>query len=376
MPQIVIRADASAQIGSGHIMRCLALANALTQQHAASVLFIVRYLPPALADLLQQQGHQIAYLTAAQPGRDELSHSEWLGVSQQDDGIATAAILQQFEQPVDWLIMDHYALDQRWQQQVRPYAKQLMVIDDLADRVHDCDVLLDQNQYVGLAARYQAKVPATAQLLLGARYALLRDEFAVQHAHVQVRAGAVKRLLVFFGGMDAHNYTGRLLSVLPDVLPDTVAVDVVIGAQHPERDAIVQRCAALGYHCHVQTQQMAQLMAQADLAIGAGGSASWERCCLGLPSMAFAIADNQIQLTRDAALLGLIESPLVDWQHPATVADALKALIDNPLARQRMSGAGLQLVDGRGLSRILRAMGFGLVTARPASEADSAPLPQ
>lgn len=353
--RIVIRADASAQMGSGHVMRCLALANAL-QAHA-TITFVVRQLPAPLAAWIDAAGHQIRYLPEAPAAHDELFHSEWLGVSQADDGRASAQIMQSLGS-VDWLIMDHYALDWRWQQQVRPYTSRLLVIDDLADRVHDCDVLLDQNQYCALEQRYTGKVPATATLLLGARYALLRDEFVQARRQARVRSGAVERLLVFFGGMDPHNYTGRLLAVLPQRLDPQVAVDVVIGAQHPQRVAIEQLCQQQGYTCHVQTPHMAALMVQADLAVGAGGSASWERCCLGLPSLAFAVADNQVQLTHDAALQGLLDSPQVDWQQPVTVADALSALMANPLARARMSRLGMAAVDGQGMARVLQAIGF------------------
>lgn len=369
--RIVIRADASAQMGSGHVMRCLALANAL---HAhATITFVVRQLPAPLAAWIDAAGHQIRYLPEAPAAHDELFHSHWLGVSQADDGRASAQIMQSMGQ-VDWLIMDHYALDWRWQQQVRPYTSRLLVIDDLADRVHDCDVLLDQNQYCALEQRYTGKVPATATLLLGARYALLRDEFVQARRQARVRSGAVKRLLVFFGGMDSHNYTGRLLAVLPQRLDPQVAVDVVIGAQHPQRVAIEQLCQQQGYTCHVQTPHMAALMVQADLAVGAGGSASWERCCLGLPSMAFAIADNQVQLTHDAALQGLIDSPQVDWQQPITVANALHSFMLNPLARERMSRLGWQMVDGQGMARVLQALGCCRVRVRPATAADSQDL--
>lgn len=351
--RIVIRADASAQIGSGHIMRCLGLANAL--QAYATITFVVRHLPEPLAALINAAGHQVCRLPTAPAAQDELFHSEWLGVSQADDGQATAQIIQTLG-AIDWLIMDHYALDWRWQQQVRPYTKRLLVIDDLADRVHDCDVLLDQNQYCALEQRYIGKVPTTATLLLGARYALLRDEFIHARQHTQIRTGAVKRLLVFFGGIDNHNYTGRLLAVLPQQLDPQIAVDVVIGAQHPQRTMIEQLCRQQGYICHVQTQQMAQLMAHADVAVGAGGSANWERCCLGLPTLAFAIADNQVQLTHDAALQGLIDSPQVDWQQPITVVEALNQLIDQPQRREQMSRLVYALVDGKGTQRVLSTL--------------------
>ncbi len=351
--RIVIRVDASHQIGSGHVMRCLGLANALKGR--AEVTFVVRHLPESLAAVIHGWGHRIAPLPAAPAAHDEVAHSAWLGVAQADDGQATVQVMKALG-PVDWVIVDNFALDWRWQQAVRPHIRRLLVIDDLADRVHDCDVLIDANAYLEGKQRYVGKVPAHATLLLGTRYVLLRDEFVKARSRVKIRSGRVERLLVFFGGMDGNNHTGRLLGVLPSQLMPKIAVDVVIGAQHPERGAIEAACIQSGYRCHVQTPHMAALMAQADLAIGAGGSTVWERCSMGLPSMVFAIADNQIHLTRDAALQGLVESPQVDWSQPITVTTALQALVLNPLARERMSRLGLQMVDGQGMARVLRVL--------------------
>lgn len=364
MMNVVFRVDASVQIGSGHLMRCLTLADSL-MQHGATVTFVARHMTAALATQINALGAKLIQLQPTQTDLtlnspslhampeevQDLKHCHWLGVGQLQDAQDTLSALM--NQPVDWLIVDHYALDFRWQQQLRKIAAKILVIDDLADRIHDCDVLLDQNQYLNAAHRYKDKLPTHCVRLLGARYAILRQEFVSARQHTQVRTGDVKRLLMFFGGMDADNYTGRLLAILPDFLPPSIAVDVVIGAQHPDRFNIEKLCEKAGYSCHVQTQHMAQLMLNADLAVGAGGSANWERCCLGLPSLAFAIADNQRELTPDAALQGLLESPMVDWQQPATVAAAINMMINNSLLRERISQQGFNLVDGNGTQRVV-----------------------
>jgi UDP-2,4-diacetamido-2,4,6-trideoxy-beta-L-altropyranose hydrolase len=151
-------------------------------------------------------------------------------------------------------------------------------------------------------------------------------------------------------------------------------VDVVIGAQHVQRHHIEDRCATLGFTCHAQTDRMAELMAAADLAVGAGGSASWERCCLGLPTLALCVADNQRQLIEDAALAGVLYAPAMRPQDSATMADHLRSLLDNPLLLRAMSRNGMQAVDGRGTHRVLRAMGFSAVTVRKAAGPDSAAI--
>lgn len=175
----------------------------------------------------------------------------------------------------DWLVVDHYALDARWESALRASTKQIMVIDDIADRQHDCDVLLDQNFYADMQKRYTGKVSAHCQLLLGPRYALLRDEFRKLREQVKPRNGTVKKILVFFGGVDADNYTGRAIEALAEIGIEGLYVDVVIGAQHSCREQIKSVCAQHGFICHVQTDKMAELMAAADLAIGAGGSATY-----------------------------------------------------------------------------------------------------
>ena len=305
---IAFRTDATSQIGTGHFMRCLTLADALKKQ-GAQICFISRNLPDHLREMLSVKGMDLVSLKIAASASqiDGLAHSAWLGTSQTQDAQDTIQALT--GQTVEWLVVDHYALDARWETAMRNTAKQIMVIDDLADRVHDCDVLLDQNFYADMQTRYSGKVPEHCSLLLGPRYALLREEFRNLRDQIQPRTGAVKRILVFFGGVDADNYTGLAIKALAEIKLKKVQVDVVIGAQHPCRTEIELNCAQQGFICYVQTNKMAELMASADLAIGAGGTAIWERSCLGLPSISLCVAENQRKQIRDAAEVGLLYAP-------------------------------------------------------------------
>lgn len=368
--KVAFRVDASNDIGTGHLMRCLTLATGM-KKCGAQVRFVSRHMPQHLGDILNDQGHEFVLLNGIPSAEttDDSSYAHWLGVSQAQDAQDTRHALS--DHTWDWLVVDHYALDARWEIVLRNAVKKILVIDDIADRQHNCDVLLDQNFYADMDTRYSDKVPARCRLLLGPHYALLREEFRQLREQITVRTGLVKRIHVFFGGVDADNYTTCAIEALSNISSNGLHIDVVIGAQHPHRGQIELACADHAFACHVQTDQMAELMASADLAVGAGGSASWERCCLGLPALVFSTATNQRRLLEEAALQGLLYSPL----SPSGIAPAiefhLKALLDNPRLLQSMSRRGLEAVDGLGVQRVLRAIGSRSIAIREATQADS-----
>jgi UDP-2,4-diacetamido-2,4,6-trideoxy-beta-L-altropyranose hydrolase len=357
-------------MGTGHFMRCLTLADILAQR-GAHCAFLCRELPAYLQVLLQRQGHELHHLPAREAGTftGDLAHSSWLSTDQMRDAADCLQILK--EQLYDWLVVDHYALDHRWETPLRQRAERILVIDDLADRRHDCDLLLDQNLYQNMPARYADKVPQHCRMLLGPKFALLREEFRQSREALAAPRSEVRRVLVFFGGIDLQNFTGQALSALAESVQDGLEVDVVLGAQHPERAAIELLCQASGYHCHIQTARMAELMASADLAIGAGGTATWERCSLGLPTLALSIADNQTRQLSDAAAQCLVYAPEVRENVQATVALHLKALLHNSALRAAISNAGMAAVDGLGAQRLALLMGCSGVILREARAEDS-----
>jgi UDP-2,4-diacetamido-2,4,6-trideoxy-beta-L-altropyranose hydrolase len=272
---------------------------------AAEIGFVSRALPLHLGQMLTERGFHFIALpeTEVRLETDELPHASWLTTSQAKDAEQTMAALG--AGTWDWLVVDHYALDHRFETPLRAACQYVMVIDDLADRTHDCDVLLDQNFYHDQNQRYLGKVPPTCQLLLGPKFALLRSEFREMRKTIPVRSDSVRNILVFFGGVDSQNFTSLALQVLID-LNFTATVDVVIGQQHPHKEKIQQVCAKQNFTCHVQTHHIASLMAKADLAMGAGGTAVWERFCMGLPSVCIATADNQRQQLTDLQDAGLL----------------------------------------------------------------------
>jgi UDP-2,4-diacetamido-2,4,6-trideoxy-beta-L-altropyranose hydrolase len=356
--KIAFRVDASSQIGTGHFMRCLTLAGAL-KERGAQIRFISRHLPEHLKNMLAAKGHEFLLLNSsssvAEAIADDIKHANWLGTSQHSD--AKASIQALSDQVWKWLIIDHYALDARWESSLRKTAQNIMVIDDIADRQHDCDVLLDQNYYADMESRYVGKVPNHCKLLLGPRYALLRDEFRQLHKQAKPRSGPVKHLLVFFGGVDADNYTGLVVEVLSGIAIPGLHVDVVIGATHPNLLQIKAACGRHKFICHVQTDKMAELMASADLAIGAGGSASWERCCLGLPAVLVALADNQIDIARELGLFGACA--YVGSSAEANM-EILRHVIIDLVSKDdqlnRLSVKAFSLVDGLGVDRVCQVI--------------------
>lgn len=338
-------------------MRCLTLADAL-KQRGTRIRFISRHLPGNFQNMLAEKGYEYIPLNgnSSEEISADLAHGHWLGTSQHAD--AKNSIHALSDQVWNWLVVDHYALDARWESALRQVANKILVIDDIADRQHDCNVLLDQNFYADMDARYIGRVPAYCQLLLGPRYALLRNEFRQLRMQTKPRTGSVKRVLIFFGGVDADNYTGRAIEALANIGIERLHVDVVIGSQHPQREQVESLCTDQQYDCHVQTNRMAELMAAADLAIGAGGSATWERCCLGLPTLTVSLAENQTEIAKGLCLLGA--GLFIESRDAASVTSLRKAILDffeNQTQVNALSERAYSIVDGLGVDRLCEVLG-------------------
>lgn len=318
-----IRVDSSEQIGSGHLMRCLTLAERL-RKDGAEVHFVCRDLSGNLNHLVREQGFSLHILPRHADHPALTGYAAWLTVPQGVDAEETAAILRQLF-PVGQLVVDSYALDMSWEQKVRPLVQEILVIDDLANRRHDCDILLDQNFYREMRHRYDGLVPPYCKLLLGPGHALLREEFYEAREKIGVRDGVLRRILVFYGGSDATRETEKAIRALVQLQLSFVAVDVVVGGSNPRRASIEELCAAHDFlHYHCQVSNMAELMAHADLCLGAGGTTTWERCFLGLPAIVTAVAENQIQICEDCAEAGYIRY-LGRWDE-VTVGDIAAAV--------------------------------------------------
>ncbi|MBI5482349.1 MAG: UDP-2,4-diacetamido-2,4,6-trideoxy-beta-L-altropyranose hydrolase [Deltaproteobacteria bacterium] len=378
MSSACIRADASLRIGSGHIGRCLALADAL-RARGIEVVFACRPLAGHGGEAVRRRGHTVAWVTAAgvvggSPDPDPVIDQEpffW-----EHDLDALRAWLGR-RAPFDWLIVDHYGIDARWESPLQASARSLVVVDDLADRRHDCDLLLDQN-VLGGGDPYEALVPGACRRLLGPRYALLRTQFRDARGSPRPRDGGTGRLLVSFGGHDAAGATELALGALDDLEWPVPRVDIVVGGPSQRRAAIAGRCAARrGATCLGDVEDMAALMAAADLALGAGGITTWERCCLGLPAIVTSVAPNQRGVVAAAADAGfVVDVGPVEEVRPAALAAALAALLrDAPRAKALREAAG-RVCDGLGAWRVGEALvagaagGSGVLWLRRADAAD------
>lgn len=298
--KVVFRADASVKIGSGHVMRCLTLADELTrQEHECE--FICREHEGHLGESISGKGYQLTMLPAggdtelAVYSEDDGSYADWLDVPWEQDAQQTQEAVEPLK--ADWLVVDHYALDARWEHRVASAVERILVIDDLADRHHECQLLLDQN--LGRAAsHYDGLVPKDCLRLIGPEYALLRPEFSdLRDRSLKRRENPeLKRILISLGGVDQTNVTGKVLEALSAItLPEGLQLDIIMGASAPYLDEVRQQTALLPCKAtvNVNVPDIAERMCLADLSIGAAGSTSWERCCLGLPSATIIVADNQ-----------------------------------------------------------------------------------
>lgn len=332
--KVLIRADASAVIGIGHVARCLTLAEQLLAQ-GATVAFACRALP----------GHQLARIAGE-------GHEVFALPADTDDDIAALARSLPPGVSFDWIIVDHYGLEARWENAARQWARRIMAIDDLADRPHACDLLLDQN-FTASAALYQSLVPAACELLAGPRYALLRPAFRQGRA---ADADGARRVLVSFGGFDQAGMTLKTLQALACI--DGVQVQCIAGqasADLPVLQALVNQRP--GWELLGFVDDLPQRMASATLFVGAGGGTTWERAALGLPSLCVSVADNQVGNAEALARAGVHLYPGAAGQVTVEVlARCITRLLDDAALRGQFSERSRELVDGLGAQRVAAAL--------------------
>jgi UDP-2,4-diacetamido-2,4,6-trideoxy-beta-L-altropyranose hydrolase len=360
-----IRTDASVQIGIGHVMRCLTLAEAL-RRIGAECCFISRDHPGNMIGMIRQRGFSVSVLPKPAEAVGEVEqrveaqsiYETWLGADWRIDAAQTIEVIGATK--IDWLIVDHYAIDSRWENTMRPMCRKLMVIDDLADRAHDCDLLLDQNLGRDCKA-YDGLVPKEANVLSGPRYALLRPDFANLREYSSRRRATPKfqQIMISMGGVDQFDATGQVLEVLSKCsLPESAHITIVMGLYAPwlERVKLLAQLMPRPTKVKVNVNDMAQLMADSDLAIGAAGSTSWERCCLGLPAFVVVLAANQrdaaiaLEQTGSVKLLGSIDDI------PSTLPSIFNQYQMTEII-EKLSKSCWQVTDGKGVGRVIKELG-------------------
>ncbi|MEQ9638114.1 MAG: UDP-2,4-diacetamido-2,4,6-trideoxy-beta-L-altropyranose hydrolase [Devosia marina] len=358
--KVLFRADASLAIGTGHIMRCLTLARHLSTR-GSSATFICREHPGNLISFLRTSGFPVQSLpVTGHVDANGPSHAAWLGGYGTEDAAAISALP---ESKADWIVVDHYGLDRRFERAMADAGMRVAVIDDLADRPHQCSLLLDQT-FGRLALAYEARVPKSTRLLLGSRYALLRPEFAAAaDDSLQRRRNdpTIRHIMVTLGGVDLDNVTQRVLDALDALpLPPGCTIHVVMGATAPWFDAVSERARNMRHTTSVlrAVSNMAGLMSDMDLAIGAAGSTAWERCCLGLPSLMVVLAKNQEVIAQNLGKSGAAISlgHHYDGDFVSRLGQGVLDLLDSPDRLRAMSEAAAKVTDGLGAARMAQAM--------------------
>jgi UDP-2,4-diacetamido-2,4,6-trideoxy-beta-L-altropyranose hydrolase len=355
--KIVFRVDGDARIGSGHIMRCLSLADRLRQADCDCT-FVYRGGMGSPADTIRARGFEALELPAFGNGLvqelkalEESGFFARLGQLWELDAQQTEAVLG--TERYDWLIVDHYALDERWESRLRPRCGRLMAIDDLANRKHDCDLLLDQNLVDGYEDRYRDRVPSGCGQMLGPEFALLHHSYLSARRTVQPRRPPIRKILVYFGGADSSNLTGLALSAFRELESQELRMDVVLSSGSPWLQENRRQAAQdPRITSHENLSSLAPRMLEADLSIGACGTTTWERCCLGLPSLVITLASNQIPIAEELNRRGIVRwlgsKDQVDAQR---LAEAIELAI-GASSFLEWSQACYELVDGLGATRV------------------------
>lgn len=349
--KVIFRTDASLEIGAGHVVRCLTLADEL-RQNGATCVFICREHLGHMVTAIAGRGYEVRTLLSS----DEAQY-KWLGTSWEVDAEQTRQVIAGMKP--DWLVVDHYGLDARWESSLASCVQQTMVIDDLANRPHMCRVLLDQN--LGrISTDYSEWVDPRCVVLAGPSYALLRPEFAKFRSQSLERrqTGELKNLLISMGGVDAENSTLAVLAALQTcAFAQDVQIQVVIGKNAPWLADVKRYAVDMPWATQVlvDVSNMAELMAFSDLAIGATGGTAWERCCVGLPSVVLVLSENQMNGAAALGRLGAVTVLQQDDSLPEQLNHVVRALSqgENLIA---MSRASSRVTDGVGRCRVAKEM--------------------
>jgi UDP-2,4-diacetamido-2,4,6-trideoxy-beta-L-altropyranose hydrolase len=339
---LIIRADASTEIGTGHTMRCLSLAQAWKDAFRGHAVFVMAMESPVLEDRLRSEGIGTLHLSA-QPGSD-------------DDAIKTASLAQQRSAP--WVVIDGYHFDANYQQIIKESDLRLLAIDDIGKAKHYyADIVLNQNLHAH-EDLYENREDYT-QLLLGTRYVLLRREFWKWRGWKRQISQVARKVLVTLGGGDPDKVTLKVIQALQQVEIDGLEAEVVVGgggSNYAELQAVV--CdSRFPIRLKSNVTNMPELMAWADVAIAGGGTTSWEMAFMGLPEIVLILAENQRPIAEQLGRVGVAKN--LGWYKAisnAEIAQAVNRLLLSVGARTEMAYRAQELVDGEGMDRVLAAL--------------------
>lgn len=354
-PTLLVRADGSVAIGTGHVMRCLALAQAW-QDAGGTVVFAMVQPLPALVERLRAESITVVRMSVEPGGAEDAAQSAELAKKH----LAT------------WVVVDGYQFNPDFQRSLKNAGLKVLFIDDNGEGGSYCsDIVLNQNVYASEES-YLRRESYTV-LLLGSRFAMLRREFARWRGWKRQISPLGNRVLVSMGGSDASNLTERVIEALAVLESPGIQARVIVGSSNPHLATLESAVSRSGWaiELHKNPSNIPELMAWADVAISAAGSTCWELCFFGLPSLVMDVAENQRGIARALEQKGAAE--YLGWGAevtPEQITRGLKKLLLSPDLREGMSHGSQQLVDGRGAERVGSAMrGFG-VRLRRAEEDD------
>ena len=337
---IFIRVDSSTKIGYGHFMRCMALADTL--QKNFEINFITRSLEGSLISDIQKKGFGIFRF---------YSNSE--KINEKNDAQKTISLIKKHSGSKNILIVDNYQLSKKWETDVKPFVHKLIVIDDLSNRSHNCDLLIDQNLHTKVNGLYKGLIPSNCVKLIGPKFSMIRKEFRMMRKSVKPRTFPIKKILVSFGGSDIENQTLVALNSIKK-MNGKINVDVVVGKANKCKKTLKIFCNKNKHFTyHEQIDNIADLMLSSDLSIGSSGSTTWERCCLGLPAIVSISSNDQRDiansLSRKKCIINLGD---VKKLKESSYINVITNLKKNDL--RNMSKNSMSLVDGNGTQRILK----------------------
>ncbi len=345
---LFIRVDAGVQIGDGHFLRCLTLANKLKNKNN-QIIFISNKLPKHFVEKIKKSNFKIYKINGYTHIQEEKLGKKIKTQLIHNDLVETKKIIEKYKNSTNWLIIDHYGIDYVWEKNVRTNIEKIIVIDDLANRKHNCDILIDQNFYENMEKRYSKLIPNYCKQFLGPKFSLLRPEFFNARKNLK-RKKQFNRILISFGGSDPSNETKKALLAIVD-LRKKYKIDVIVGTNNPNKKQIMKLCSKIS-SCdfYEQVENISKYMKKADLAIGAGGTTTWERCCLGLPTIVTSTSKDQKKIAEDLSKIGCLI--YLGVAKKTTKLDYVKILNEIDAKKlEEISKKCLQLVDGKGVKR-------------------------
>ncbi len=352
---LIIRTDASIEIGTGHLMRCLALAQAW-KNAGGQPIFVMATTVPVLEERLLLEGMKIIHLSVDR------------GIV--EDAKGTANLAKRLN--ANWIIIDGYYFGANYQQLIKYSGLSLLFIDDYAHAdYYYADLILNQNIYAHEAMYVNQGVDT--QLLLGTRYALLRSEFCQWQGWQRSLSSKASKVLVTLGGSDADNATLKVIQALQLVKIDELEIVVVVGGSNPHYKQLLlaSQNSLSPIRLEKNVTNMPELMAWADVAITAGGSTCWELAFMGLPSLIVTLAENQRVIAQKLDEMGV--SIYLGWHEDVSAAEIELAVTNLLIAtdtRVKMTRRGQELVDGEGSKRVLKYLEAKLLKLRRACQED------